>query len=285
MHLVTTVAGVRSRRRELWRAGRTVAFVPTMGALHAGHLSLVDHAAGLADEVWASVFVNPAQFGPGEDLDAYPRDLERDRALLEERGVRLLFAPSAKEMYRRPAVVRVAVPELSAGLCGAHRPGHFDGVALVVTKLLNVVQPEVLVLGAKDWQQSVVIRRLVDDLDIPVRVEVAPTVREADGLAMSSRNAYLLGDDRERATVVRRALRAGAELIMAGERSRATVEAAMAGVVAAEPPARLQYTAVVDPQTLVPRDPIAGPSSLLAMAVTIGTTRLIDNLLVESERC
>jgi len=285
MHVVTTIAGVRTRRRELWRCGRTVAFVPTMGALHDGHLSLVDHAAAAADEVWASVFVNPTQFGPGEDLDAYPRDLDRDRTLLQQRGVSLLFAPGEKEMYPRPTATRVTVPALAAGLCGTSRAGHFDGVALVVAKLLNIVQPDVLVLGAKDWQQSVVVRRMVGDLDLPVRVLVAPTVRAADGLALSSRNAYLARDERARAAVVHRALCAGAERIAAGERSRPAVEARMAAEVATVPEARLQYVAAVDPETLAPADPLCGPRCLLAVAVTVGRTRLIDNLLVEVPRC
>ena len=161
MLVMSTVNGVRARRAELEPTGRRLAFVPTMGALHDGHLALVRRGLEVADEVWVSVFVNPTQFGPGEDFDRYPRDLERDRALLDQAGATLLFAPSAKEMYPSPTATLIDLPELTRGLCGAHRPGHFGGVALVVTKLLNIVQPHVAVFGAKDWQQAAVIRRLV----------------------------------------------------------------------------------------------------------------------------
>lgn len=280
MLLITTIAGVRARRRELGHQGRTVALVPTMGALHEGHLRLVDRARELADEVWATVFVNPTQFGPGEDLARYPRDLERDRALLAERGVALLFAPGVKEMYPRPAATVVDLPELAAGLCGAFRPGHFRGVALVVTKLLSIAQPEWAVLGAKDWQQAAVIRRLVEDLNLPTRIDVAPTVREPDGLAMSSRNAYLGPDERQAATVLIRALRAAEAAVASGERDGEVLRRQLADVVAAEPLARLQYAAVVDPDSLQPLARVAR-RALLALAAHVGATRLIDNLLVE----
>jgi pantoate--beta-alanine ligase len=280
MLVITTIAGARSRRRELWRQGRTVALVPTMGALHAGHLALLDRARERADEVWATVFVNPEQFGPGEDFERYPRDLERDRELLEQRGVALLFAPAVKELYPRPPATRVDVPALVSGLCGAHRPGHFAGVALVVTKLLNITQPEVAVFGAKDYQQAQVIRRAVADLDIPVRIEVVPTVRELDGLALSSRNAYLDEAQRRAATVLAHALERAAEAFVAGEREGPALERILADEVAGEPLAALQYAAAVDPETLLP---LGSPAhrALLALAVTVGATRLIDNRLVE----
>lgn len=280
MLVITTIAGVRARRRELWQQGRRVALVPTMGALHEGHLRLVDRAWDLADEVWASVFVNPAQFGPGEDLEHYPRDFERDRALLAERGVALLFAPGVKEMYPRPSATIVDLPALAAGLCGTFRPGHFRGVALVVTKLLSIALPDWAVFGAKDWQQATIIRRLVEDLDLPVRIEVASTVRESDGLAMSSRNAYLSPDERQAATVLIRALQAAEAAIGAGERNGEAIQRLLAGMVAAEPLARLQYAAVVDPESLKPIERI-GRRALLALALFIGSTRLIDNLVVE----
>lgn len=280
MLLITTIAGVRARRRQLWQQGRTVALVPTMGALHEGHLRLVDRASELADEVWASVFVNPAQFGPGEDYERYPRDLERDRTLLAGRGVALLFAPGVKEMYPRPSATVVDLPELASGLCGAFRPGHFSGVVLVVTKLLSIAQPEWAVFGAKDWQQSAVIRRLVEDLNLQVRIEVVPTVREPDGLAMSSRNAYLSPDERRAATALIRALRAAEAAIAGGERDGEAVRRQLANVVATEPLARLQYAEVVDPDSLTPLERI-GRRALLALAAHVGATRLIDNLLVE----
>jgi pantoate--beta-alanine ligase len=280
MLVVTTIAAVRSRRGELSRLGRRVALVPTMGALHQGHLSLVAAARERADEAWASVFVNPAQFCPGEDLDRYPRDLERDRELLEAAGAALLFAPSAREIYPRPPMATVDLPDFARHLCGAHRPGHFRGVALVVAKLLDIVQPEVAVFGAKDWQQAALIRALVAELVIPTEVVTAPTVREVDGLAMSSRNAYLTVEQRRAATVLYRALRAGADAARAGESRGAELERLLAAEISREPLARLQYVAAVDPVTLAPLPEVRG-TVLLALAVTVGATRLIDNLLVE----
>lgn len=280
MLVVTTIAAVRARRRELWQQGRTAALVPTMGALHEGHLRLVDRARELADEAWASVFVNPAQFGPGEDFERYPRDLERDRALLAGRGAALLFAPSVKEMYPRPPATVVDLPELAAGLCGAHRPGHFRGVALVVAKLLAIARPEWAVFGAKDWQQATIVRRLAADLDLGVRIEVVPTVREPDGLAMSSRNAYLSAEERRAATVLVRALRAAEAAVAAGERDAQAIRRRLVEVVAGEPLARLQYAEVVDPDSLQPLARVER-RALLALAAHLGATRLIDNLLVE----
>ncbi len=280
MLVVTTIAAVRARREEAARLGRRIALVPTMGALHPGHLSLVRRGRERADEVWASVFVNPTQFGPGEDFAAYPRDLERDRSLLVEAGAALLFAPSPREMYPKPAVTVVDLPALTAGLCGAHRPGHFQGVALVVAKLLNIVQPHVAIFGAKDCQQAAMIRRLVADLAIGTEIVVAPTVREDDGLAMSSRNAYLGAEERAAATVLYRALTAAADAVRHGERSARRLETIMATVVGDEPLARLQYAGAVDPITLDPAGTVAG-TVLLVIAGHIGGTRLIDNLLVE----
>ncbi|MGE5235979.1 MAG: pantoate--beta-alanine ligase [Acidobacteriota bacterium] len=280
MLLVTTKVAVRSRRDELARHGRRLAFVPTMGALHDGHLSIVRHARTLADEVWTSIFVNPTQFGPGEDIDRYPRTLERDRERLAAEGVALLFAPTAKEVYPRPSATRIDVPELAAGLCGAQRPGHFAGVALVVAKLLNIVQPHVAVFGAKDWQQATIVRRMTSDLDMPVKVVVAPTVREDDGLAMSSRNAYLDPEERKAATALHRALARAEAAVHGGERRGAALEALLIRAVAEEPLARLQYAAAVDPDTLAPVDVVAA-RVLLALAVHVGPTRLIDNVLAE----
>ncbi len=282
MLLVRTIAAVRARRQELWRRGQRVAFVPTMGALHEGHLALVDRARSLADEVWASIFVNPTQFTAGEDLSRYPRDEERDARMLAGRGVTLLLAPDVKEIYPRPAAVTLDAPALTAGLCGTHRPGHFQGVLLVVAKLLNIVQPEVALFGAKDYQQALVIRRMVEDLCIPVRIDVAPTVREADGLAMSSRNAYLDPGQRRAAAVLSRALAAAADRMRAGERSGAALEQVIAATVASESRAELQYAAAVDPDTLQPL-PLVGRRVLLAAAAVVGPARLIDNLTVEVE--
>lgn len=280
MLFITTIAGLRARRAELTTAGRRLAFVPTMGALHDGHLALVRRGRELAEEVWASVFVNPTQFAPGEDFERYPRNLERDRALLHEVGATLLFAPSTKELYPRPPATVIDLPGLVSGLCGAHRPGHFRGVALVVAKLLNIVQPHVAVFGAKDWQQAVVVRRLVEDLCLPVRIEVHPTQRESDGLARSSRNAYLAPDERRSAAVLHRSLEGAVAMVHAGERRGAALEAYLAAQVSAEPLARLQYAAAVDPDTLVPLTRIQD-RVLLAVAAHVGATRLIDNVVTE----
>lgn len=282
MLILRTAAAVRARRQELLRRGATVAFVPTMGALHAGHLSLVERARKRADEVWVSIFVNPTQFVAGEDYHRYPRDEERDARLLAEAGVALLFAPEVKEIYPSPSVTVVDAPALTGGLCGAHRPGHFQGVLLVVAKLFNIVQPEVALFGAKDFQQALLIRRLVEDLCFPVAIEVLPTVREEDGLAMSSRNAYLDPEQRRAATVLSQALAAAAARVQAGERDGATLESTIAAVVAAQPAVRLQYAAAVDPETLTPLARVTR-RVLLAVAATLGPARLIDNLLVEVE--
>ena len=280
MHVITTVAGVRARRSEIERMGARIAFVPTMGALHEGHLALVRRGRELADEVWVSVFVNPTQFAPGEDLERYPRNLEGDRALLERAGAALLFAPAAKEIYPRPSATVIDLPELAAGLCGAHRPGHFRGVALVVAKLLNIVRPHVAVFGAKDWQQAAIVRRMVEDLCFPVRIEVHPTQRESDGLARSSRNAYLAPAERRAAAVLHRALEGAAAAVGGGERSGIALEARIAAEIAQEPLARLQYAAAADPDTL---GPVAAGSArvLLAVAAHVGATRLIDNVVTE----
>ena len=280
MLLVTTIAGVRARREELRREAKRLGLVPTMGALHQGHLALVRRARELADEVWVSVFVNPAQFGQGEDLERYPRDLEGDRARLEPEGAALLFAPSVKEIYPRPSATVIDLPGLSAGLCGARRPGHFRGVALVVAKLFNIVQPDIAVFGAKDAQQAAIIGRMVSDLNFPIRIEIHPTVREADGLAMSSRNALLTADQRRAAAVLRGALQRAVDAAQAGERRGSALEALIAAEVSKEPVVPLEYAAAVDPVTLEPVESAKG-RLLLAVAAHAGGTRLIDNLEVE----
>ena len=280
MLIVTTIAAVRARREELLRAGKRLAFVPTMGALHDGHLALVRRGKELADEVWASVFVNPTQFGPHEDLARYPRDLEGDRALLAEAGAALLFAPSGKEIYPRAPASVIDLPVMAAGLCGAHRPGHFHGVALVVAKLFNIVQPNVAVFGAKDAQQAAIIRRMVEDLNFPLRIEVVPTVREVDGLAMSSRNVYLDPAQRAAARVLHRALLKAEQALRDGEQRGAALEEVIALEVGRETMTRLEYAAAVDPETMQPITTAAG-RSLLAVAAWVGNTRLIDNIVVE----
>jgi pantoate--beta-alanine ligase len=279
MEIVTTIREARELRRGDRDRGQRVALVPTMGALHDGHLSLVRRSREVADRVWVSIFVNPAQFGPGEDFERYPRDLDRDAALLRTENVDVLFAPRAAEMYPRSPVVRIGFSGLDEVLCGAHRPGHFSGVGLVVAKLLNIVQPDLALFGQKDAQQALLVRRLVEDLSFPVAVEVRPTVREADGLAMSSRNLHLGPGERQAATAIYRALQRGRDAIAAGERESRQVEAAMAEEVAGAPELRLEYAACVGAEDLTRPARLAGPA-LLAIAARAGSTRLIDNLPV-----
>ncbi|ROR32875.1 pantoate--beta-alanine ligase [Inmirania thermothiophila] len=265
-----------------WRAeGLEVGFVPTMGNLHEGHLRLVDRALEMAPRVVVSVFVNPMQFGPGEDYERYPRTLEADLALLEARGAHLLFAPEVAEIYPRPMeeTTRVEVPGLSDILCGAFRPGHFVGVATVVAKLLHIVRPDVAVFGRKDYQQLVIIRRMVEDLCIPVRIEGVDTVREPDGLAMSSRNAYLTADERVRAPELHGALAEAAARLRAGEDDFAAVEAAGRARLEAAG-MRPDYFAVRRAADLA--EPAPGERALVVLAAArLGSARLIDNVVVE----
>ncbi|HEV2756903.1 MAG TPA: pantoate--beta-alanine ligase [Actinomycetota bacterium] len=278
MRVARTVAELRAFYRNERGRGTRVAFVPTMGALHEGHLSLIRKAHDAADLVVVSVFVNPLQFGPSEDFRTYPRDEARDLGLAEAEDVNVVFLPAVEQMYPDGAVTTVHVEgPLTTTLEGAARPGHFDGVATVVAKLFNVVEPDVAVFGQKDAQQVAVVRRMVRDLDFRTEVVVAPTVREEDGLALSSRNAYLDDEERMAATTLYAALRAGAEAHASGE-VRATVEAAQAVLIGAAG-VRLDYAAAVDPYTF--EAPKEGGPLLLAVAAYVGDTRLIDNVLLQ----
>ncbi|HEX6570005.1 MAG TPA: pantoate--beta-alanine ligase, partial [Acidimicrobiales bacterium] len=277
MRAIATIAGLRDELTRHWTAGRTVGFVPTMGYLHDGHASLMRAARADTDVVVASIFVNPLQFGAGEDLDAYPRDLARDTELAAAAGVDLLFTPPVGEMYPRPVLTTVSVAELSERFEGATRPTHFAGVATVVAKLFAIVGPCRAYFGAKDFQQVAVVRRMAQDLSFPVEVIACPTRREGDGLAMSSRNVYLSPDERAAAPVLYTALRAGAAAISAGERDPAAVRALMAGIIDAEPLAELDYAEVVDADSFTVPEPLAGNLRLLA-AVRFGRARLIDNV-------
>jgi pantoate--beta-alanine ligase len=262
------------------RAAGSTALVPTMGYLHEGHLSLVDRAREVADSVAVSIFVNPLQFGPGEDLDRYPRDEARDLALLEARGVALAFCPAEDDMYPdgQPKVT-VDPGVLGQRLCGAHRPGHFQGVLTVVAKLFGLVRPDMAVFGAKDFQQGVLVRRMVSDLDIGVRIVMAPTVREPDGLAMSSRNANLTSEQRNAALGLVRGLRAAEEAFRAGERSAETLLDRLRDEAGRHRGLALQYAEIVDPHTLE-RVGAAASGSVVAVAGYTGPTRLIDNLVL-----
>jgi pantoate--beta-alanine ligase len=277
---VPTIDALRAALDGHRAAGRTVGFVPTMGFLHEGHASLMDAARSATDVVVTSIFVNPLQFGPTEDLDAYPRDLSADTALAERCGVDLLFVPATAEMYPSPMRTTVSVSGVSEPLEGRTRPTHFDGVATVVAKLFSIVGPCRAFFGEKDFQQLAVVRRMVHDLSLPIDVVGCPTVREPDGLAMSSRNAYLTPAERAAAPVVHAALQAGRAAVLAGERDAARVRQVMADVIGAEPLAELDYAEVVDVATFEERDPLVGSLRLLA-AVRFGRARLIDNLGVE----
>jgi pantoate--beta-alanine ligase len=281
MRTVRTIADVRAALRPARRAEQVIGLVPTMGALHEGHLSLIRHARATSDVVVVSLFVNPAQFNAAGDLAAYPRDEERDAALAAEAGADLLFAPAHDEVYPPGFRTTVHVSRLTETLEGEHRGvSHFDGVTTVVTKLLNMVGPDVAFFGQKDAQQALVVRTLVRDLDLPVRIEVCPTVREPDGLALSSRNVHLQGDDRERALALRDALAAAEASLSAGERDaevlRAAALAAMRGR-GVEP----DYLELVHPDDLSPVARVDG-EVLVAVAASVGSTRLIDNTILNA---
>ena len=277
MKTLGTIAELRSVLDGERTEGRAVGLVPTMGYLHDGHLSLMRQARAETDVVVGSIFVNPLQFGAGEDLDAYPRDLERDGRLAKAAGVDLLFVPSVEEMYSAPVLTTVSVAQVSEPLEGATRPHHFAGVATVVAKLFAVVGPCRAYFGEKDFQQLVVVRTMARDLSFPVEVVGCPTVRELDGLALSSRNSYLTPGEREAAPVVYRALRAGVATVLAGERDPAAVRTLVAQIIEAEPLAQLDYAEIVDADSLRIPDPLAGNLRLLA-AVRFGRARLIDNV-------
>lgn len=278
MQTVEAVAEVRALSRAWKRDGLTVGFVPTMGALHEGHLSLIRTAKARCDRAVVSVFVNPTQFGPQEDFERYPRDLARDRELCASAGADALWAPAVAEIYPEGAATWVEVgPPLTTGLCGARRPGHFRGVTTVVTKLFHAVEPDVAVFGQKDAQQAAVIRRLAADLLSPVEVVVAPVVREPDGLALSSRNAYLSPEERAQAPAIKRGLDAALAAYLGGERDPRRLEALCRAEVAAAPLARIDYIDLVDAATLTPAAAPLSRPALLAVAAHFGGTRLIDN--------
>ncbi|HSD32820.1 MAG TPA: pantoate--beta-alanine ligase [Gemmatimonadales bacterium] len=277
MHEVTGRAEMRAWSRRERSRGRRIAFVPTMGFLHEGHLRLIDRARELGDAVVLSIFVNPLQFGPAEDFARYPRDLERDRALAEARGVDCVFIPAAQEMYPAEPLVRVAPGPMAESLEGAARPGHFAGVLTVVAKLFHQVEPDVAVFGRKDFQQAVLVRQLVRDLDFPLAIEVAPTVRELDGLALSSRNAYLTPDQRRSAIVLFRSLREAERGWRVGEADPDALQRKGLETLTA-PDVHPEYFALVDGGlTRVDR---VTQTTVALVAARVGTTRLIDNVVL-----
>ncbi|MBB3285898.1 MULTISPECIES: pantoate--beta-alanine ligase [Rhizobium] len=280
MDVINTIAALRERLAEHLRAGRRIGLVPTMGYLHAGHMELVSRAKAENDVVVTSIFVNPLQFGANEDLAKYPRDLERDSAMLRDAGVDYLFAPGVTDMYPRPMETVVDVPKLGAELEGAVRPGHFAGVATVVTKLFNIVQPDSAYFGEKDYQQVAIIRRMVEDLAQPVRIVPVPTVRDVDGLALSSRNVYLSKEERAAATIVPQALAEAERLYDLGADNPAALEEALRTFMEKEPLATVEVAAVRHPDTLEPLTTLQGQPILIALFVRIGTTRLLDNRVI-----
>jgi pantoate--beta-alanine ligase len=279
MKICKTIEEMRSASRDTRREEKRFGFVPTMGALHEGHLSLVRAAKAKSDVVAVSIFVNPLQFGPTEDLAKYPRSFERDRELLEKEAVDILFAPQPEDMYPKGAVTYVTVEGLSEKLCGRSRPGHFRGVATVVAKLFHIVEPDLAFFGQKDAAQATIIRRMVRDLNLPVEIVVCPIIRESDGLAMSSRNVYLRPEERKAAPVLNRSLTETKNRFDQGERNAHKLIAAGKRVMAQESRVRLDYFEIVDPDTL---DPVleVTRSALVAIAALVGNTRLIDNILL-----
>jgi pantoate--beta-alanine ligase len=285
MEIISDPKAMQGRARQWRDQGLKVVLVPTMGFFHPGHLSLMEYGKTIGDRLVVSLFVNPAQFGPQEDLGRYPRDLDRDVCLAREAGVHCLYTPGAGAMYPPGYQTFVELESLSEGLCGASRPGHFRGVATVVLKLLNQVEPQVAVFGEKDYQQLMVVKRMAADLDVPVEIVGRPIVREPDGLAMSSRNTYLNPEARAAALCLYRALLAARELVASGARSRENILAAARQIINAAPGARIDYAALVDPATLKDVEAIRGEARLL-LAVWVNQTRLIDNtLLSESRLC
>jgi pantoate--beta-alanine ligase len=289
MEIITSVAKMQERARVALAAGKTISLVPTMGFLHQGHASLLREGRVQGDLLVLSIFVNPTQFGVGEDFDSYPRDLQRDSELAAENGVDIIFAPTAREMYPHGYQTYVNVEKVSLPLCGASRPGHFRGVTTVVAKLFNIVKPSVAFFGEKDFQQLVVIRRMVRDLNVDVKIVGMPTVREDDGLARSSRNSYLSSEERSAALCLSRSLAAVCDLYRNGEKNTDRLRTELLRILDSEPLARIDYAEFRDGDSLEEVGQ-ADDRTVVALAVRIGTTRLIDNTMIGrgftwKERC
>jgi len=282
MQTITSIAEMQQRMLEARSAGQTVAFVPTMGFLHQGHLSLLEEGRQRGDLLVLSIFVNPTQFGQGEDFEDYPRDLRRDSELAQGAGVDIIFAPTAGEMYPKGYACYVDVEEITEVLCGASRPGHFRGVTTVVCKLFNIVQPHLALFGNKDFQQLAVIRRMVLDLNLPVEIVGMPIFREADGLAMSSRNVYLSRDQRRQALVLSKSLAKARRLVAEGDRDAEQIIALLAKMIAEEPDAHIDYIQICHQHSLQQQS-LIDTDSVLLLAVRVGNTRLIDNGFLRPE--
>ena len=280
IEIITTIKNIQARSDELRRQRKTIVFVPTMGFLHEGHLSLIRKGQKYGDDVVVSIFVNPAQFGPGEDLESYPRDFERDLELLRKEGVNAVFAPDAKEIYGESFQTFVELEKLPKHLCGLSRPVFFKGVATVVTKLFNIVKPHVAIFGEKDYQQLTVIRQMVRDLNFGIKVIGAPTVREADGLAMSSRNTYLTSKQRTSALTLNKSLKKAQELVEKGQKDADQIIDAAAKLIQSQPETEIDYIVICDPNTLDDMKTIDRPA-VMALAVKVGKARLIDNMILK----
>jgi pantoate--beta-alanine ligase len=280
MKLVDSIPRITTLVKMLRKEAKAIGFVPTMGYLHEGHLSLVKAAKKHTDVVVMSIFVNPMQFGPKEDFEKYPRDFKRDEQMASDAGVDIIFYPSVKDMYPEGYSTYVTVEGLTDTLCGASRPAHFRGVTTVVAKLLNIVKPDVAYFGQKDAQQAIVIKKMAQDLNMDVEVKVMPIVRERDGLAMSSRNSYLSEDERRDALILYQALKKAESLVSDGERSSKKIVKAMKDMISAKPSVRLDYVSVVDTKSLKEVDMIS-KEALVAIAAQVGRTRLIDNAIVK----
>ncbi|HIJ71723.1 MAG TPA: pantoate--beta-alanine ligase [Planctomycetes bacterium] len=279
MELAGTIRQARKSISAARAAGKRIGLVPTMGALHAGHISLIEEATGRCDYVVVSIFVNPTQFGPSEDFDKYPRDVESDMNICRQSGANLIFSPSASQMYQKENITWVNVDKLTENLCGRFRPGHFRGVTTVCTKLFNIVQPDIAFFGQKDAQQAIVIKRMVADLNMPLQIVVCPTVREPDGLAVSSRNKYLSPEERKDALLLSQSFAECERLVKAGERNCKLLIGSMRKIIAQSSEAQIEYISIVDTETLADIDVIEG-EALVALAVKIGSTRLIDNIII-----
>ncbi len=276
MEVIKEIEKMQRKSKELKSQGKKIGFVPTMGYLHAGHLSLVNLAKRHSDVVVVSIFVNPLQFGPREDYVVYPRDLERDLKLLEKEAIDIVFVPSKEEMYPSDFQTYVEVTELTKGLCGVCRPGHFKGVTTVVLKLFNIVKPDIAIFGEKDYQQLKVVQKMVKDLNLDIEIISHPTVREEDGLAMSSRNTYLSEEERRSALALYQSLKLAERLIIGGEREPERIKGLVKEYIEKFPYNKVQYVEIVDSENLKPVERIEG-EVLIALAVFVGTTRLIDN--------
>ena len=279
MRTSDSVKDVRAIIKEARLNAQTVGFVPTMGFLHEGHLSLIETAKKENDFVVVSIFVNPTQFGPNEDFASYPRDFERDKALCESKGTDLIFYPTPESMYPENFSTYINVENLTEGLCGASRPGHFRGVATVVAKLFNIVQPDRAYFGQKDAQQVAVLKQMTKDLNFDIDIVSCPIIREADGLALSSRNTYLVGDERNAALVLSKSLNLAKEMIDSGEKSSETVYKAIEKLISSEPKAKIEYIEILNSETLKTVKELSG-NILIALAVRIGKPRLIDNMRI-----